>query len=212
MKFDQYGDTVWTKNYEYDFNIYLNDIQKYMNGYVVAGGVNGNFLTIRIDNQGNTVWLKESENTSLAQAVKVLPNNDLIIGGITHAKSKLAQDYDVVLMHFNSNGDSLSCRVHEVDGQIRPTSCYITDENNAVFCGTKFYGSFSFNSVIFMIQDKPAQVKLVDKRIKTAPKTFTNSFDHCNLIGSVIKGDIHRKFASGYYITNKYSKQLRLNK
>jgi len=91
IKTDQYGDTIWTKNYR--FTEYDNSCRSIMQtpdgGYIYTSALNSetgyNIFVVRLDENGDTLWTKIKDNMFLDNGLCIQNTNDggFILCGLT---------------------------------------------------------------------------------------------------------------------------------
>ena len=205
-KFDQNGDTVWLKEFPYDFNMYTEEIQKVGNdGYVIAGGVNARYVVFRIGNNGETKWVKQYGNIPcIAMSIKPLNNGNFMLCGRISA-SNANDDWDIQTLKINRNGDSLTSARYVTSNKEYIDACRIIDENDLIVCSEYLLSNLNCNAIIYKIHDSSTKV-MARSGIETLKyqRQYSSMFD---LKGRLVTsyGQASQKLSKGLYVVKNSS-------
>ncbi len=151
IKYFSNGDTAWVRRYNGPAN--LADTAEYIavdtfgNVYVTGcsngAGTNQDFLTIKYDNNGDTIWTRRYDglenNTDRACAVKADNSGNVYVLGESYS---LSNNYDFVTIKYDSNGNLLWARSYDGPGNyIDIASALANDDSGNVYVTGQSYGS-----------------------------------------------------------------------
>ena len=114
LKFDQKGDTLWTKTYGGAQNDWGATVQQTRDGgFILVGDTqsfgdsNGDVYLIKTDTNGDTLWTKTYGGGDYDRGYHVIQTNDngYIIAGVT--KSFGAGEHDLYIIKTDASGDTL---------------------------------------------------------------------------------------------------------
>ncbi|MEO0095338.1 MAG: T9SS type A sorting domain-containing protein [candidate division WOR-3 bacterium] len=114
IKTDSLGDTLWTKIYGSDWHFGYSVQQTYEQGYIVAGGHDGNVYLVKTDSLGDTIWSKEFKwgTGAGAHCVKQTTDHCYIIAGWGLKVIVPIEYYYLYLVKTDSLGDTLWSKVY----------------------------------------------------------------------------------------------------
>lgn len=118
LRLTQQGDTLWTRQF-YDGYIFLYSVEQTADSGFVATGVlesndvnlNLQIYVVRVDKDGNILWEKNYGNAGAdyGHSVKVLPDNNFIVGGYSWLPPG---DYESYLLKLDALGDTIWTKVY----------------------------------------------------------------------------------------------------
>jgi len=116
LKFNEFGDTLWTKRVggsqaEYGYSIKQTRNEGYIiTGYTQSFGSNHDVYLIRLDSSGDTIWTNHygGQGVDFGEDVIELDDDGFIIAGYTTSYG--TGGYDCYLVRVDLNGDTLWTR------------------------------------------------------------------------------------------------------
>jgi len=129
FKLDQTGDTLWSKNYVLSGSSSISSINMNSDSgfiftsyaVIAEAGVGANyqkFLFMRIDSDGDTMWVRKygPDSLSYGHHVKQTVTGDFLACGSTHFNGHLP--HDVCIIKVSQTGDSLWAKTYDFFGGI----------------------------------------------------------------------------------------------
>ncbi|MCF7884633.1 MAG: T9SS type A sorting domain-containing protein [Candidatus Cloacimonetes bacterium] len=142
IKRDSEGNRLWLIPYDNDFGFF--SMKTTSDGNVILAGSSNNNASLRkIDPDGNTIWTSIIDvGHSVAYSVCETSDGGYAMTGTNY------EDYDVLVIKTDSNGDSLWTRTFEgLDGHERGNCIFETIDGNIIASGyfrTSSYDRFGF--------------------------------------------------------------------
>ena len=155
VKLNQFGEIIWSKFYggqDPDFEIGFALEQTTDNGYLLAGRADGygsgasDFLIIKTNNAGDSLWSKTFGGASDERAFTVIKTSDggFLIGGYTGTFG--GGFFDFYIVKTDENGDSLWTRTYGGSWQEMAYDIKETNDGGFVIAGyTQTYGAGLFD-------------------------------------------------------------------
>ena len=153
------GEEIWTKTFTGRDYARGFEVQETKGGYLVAG-YNGDwskgwsdFYLTKIGNDGEILWESEfgQDASDHAYSVKVAKNGNIYVAGYTTPEGK--DDFDMLLVEYNANGEVLSHEIVGGNGDDVAYSMDIDDNGNLYLVGystsTNFGADENGDPVVF---------------------------------------------------------------
>lgn len=132
IKMDQYGDTLWTKTYDWDDNDFGQMVLQRDDGDFIVLGSSGyeNLWIIKTDCFGDSIWSKSYQGTGNY----IQPTNDggYIIAGQIH----FTGNTDIFLLKISETGDSLWMKTYDIEDYDKGYSVQQTGDGSYIISAT----------------------------------------------------------------------------
>ncbi len=201
IKTNEYGDTLWTKIFDYGAYVQANSVsQTADSGFVLTGfSPNNGVLLIRTNNNGSLLWSKRYE-TDLTQdyeegkCVRQTFDNGFIICGYSYILSPA--DQNIYLFKTNEIGDTLWTKTYGGFSFDRASSILQTSDSGFVICGyTSSFGAGSFD--LFLVKCDANGDLIWSKTYGGIQNDIGNWVDQTSDGGYIIAGSTE-SFGAGY--------------
>jgi hypothetical protein len=160
VKTDVSGEMIWEKAYagpkdEWSYDM----IQNTDGGYILCGGTEidpgfDDFLIIRTDAFGDTVWTRHFGGAGYDAAYSIIQNEDegnYYVGGLSWNTINQT-NFDILILKLNSNGDTIWTKRFGGGSSDKIGSMDFTEDGGIIVCGsTTSFGEGGYDLYLFKI-------------------------------------------------------------
>jgi len=150
VKYDHNGDTIWTTRYNNEdendtddaYALTIDDLNNiYVTGCSNGGSTGLDFVTIKYDSNGDTVWVRRYDGSGGDDEPYGIKVDGLYNVYVTGESMTEDNDYDYLTIKYNANGDQQWVRNYnndDADSSDRAQTMAVDNSGNVYVCGDSY--------------------------------------------------------------------------